>query len=279
MKLKAFVLALLVISCSSPKEVAYGNGKITGNGKLITKEIKVSDYEAIQIGSGISCENIQGKHNKKKYPTFIYKQTSGKAQLEITVDENIYPLLKIENSHGELVISTKNKTDRVYPTHLVIEGNSKSLSKLTTSGCIDFISDKPLSGDKIEIKISGSSDVYLNKTTQYNELDIKVSGSGDLKAEDLKCRYVNAGVSGSGDVNMKGKADNANYRVSGSGDIKAFDLIVDDVECAVSGSGDIKAYARKNLNARASGSGDIRYKGDASVRKSTSGGGSIQRAN
>ncbi len=278
MKLKVFMLALLVLSCTSHKETAYGRGETIGNGKLITKEVKVTDYDGIEIGSGISCENVARKQSKKQYPVFNYKQTRGKAQLEITVDENIYPLLSIENSHGQLTISSKNRHEKLCPTKLVINGNSRDIRRIRTSGCIDFIADKSLSGDKIEIRVSGSSDIYLNDEVEYNELDIKVSGSGDVKANNIICRYLNAEISGSGDITMKGKSEYASYRVSGSGDVNAYNFIVNNAECRVSGSGDIKVYAREKLDARASGSGDIRYNGIASVNKSTSGGGSIRKS-
>ena len=96
--------------------------------------------------------------------------------------------------------------------------------------------------------------------------EFSVSGSGDLVFEDLDCKNLTSKVSGSGDITLKGKADEARYSVSGSGDIKAYDLSVNDLSCSVSGSGDARVYAKDNMNLSVSGSGDI-------------GSGSIQGAN
>ena len=89
--------------------------------------------------------------------------------------------------------------------------------------------------------------------------EFSVSGSGDLVFEDLDCKNLTSKVSGSGDITLKGKADEARY--------------------SVSGSGDARVYAKDNMNLSVSGSGDIRYKGPANVNKSKSGSGSIQGAN
>ena len=135
------------------------------------------------------------------------------------------------------------------------------------------------SEDQLEIKISGSSDVKFPHNVKLRLGEFSVSGSGDLVFEDLDCKNLTSKVSGSGDITLKGKADEARYSVSGSGDIKAYDLSVNDLSCSVSGSGDARVYAKDNMNLSVSGSGDIRYKGPANVNKSKSGSGSIQGAN
>ena len=108
------------------------------------------------------------------------------------------------------------------------------------------------------------------------ELELADFTLDHLVFEDLDCKNLTSKVSGSGDITLKGKADEARYSVSGSGDIKAYDLSVNDLSCSVSGSGDARVYAKDNMNLSVSGSGDIRYKGPANVNKSKSGSGSIQ---
>lgn len=273
MKLQVFLLAILMIACGSTKEMV--NGKVKGNGKIITKEINISDYESVEIGSGISSE---GNVGKKGIPTFNYKQTKRKASLEVTTDSNILPLLEIKCSKGKLTISSKDRSTRLVPTRFVIEGTSQQLAQLTISGAMDFYVVDGLSGENLNIKVSGSSDVYLMKTVRVDNCEFDVSGSGDLKAENLQTQYINCKVSGSGDINLKGEANEGKFAVSGSGDIKGFDFPVRNLECSVSGSGDIRVNATHKLEARASGSGDIHYKGDATVNKRTSGSGDIHRA-
>ena len=143
---------------------------------------------------------------------------------------------------------------------------------------MDFEAQNAFSEDQLEIKISGSSDVKFPHNVKLRLGEFSVSGSGDLVFADLDCKNLTSKVSGSGDITLKGKADEARYSVSGSGDIKAYDLSVNDLSCSVSGSGDARVYAKDNMNLSVSGSGDIRYKGPANVNKSKSGSGSIQGA-
>ena len=248
------VAVIALIFCAFMAEAS----KVEGNGNIITKEISVDNYSEIELGGNIeySGNNFWGNRSNKKFPVFKY--THGRsASLKITIDENLFPLLSIKSNNGRLAIRIQNGT-RIKPTQYVIEGSSKTLKYLKTSGPMDFEAQNAFSEDQLEIKISGS---------------------GDLVFADLDCKNLTSKVSGSGDITLKGKADEARYSVSGSGDIKAYDLSVNDLSCSVSGSGDARVYAKDNMNLSVSGSGDIRYKGPANVNKSKSGSGSIQGAN
>lgn len=273
MKLKVFVLALLVLSCASPKEMI--NGKVKGNGKIITKEINVSGYQEIVLGNGIQCPNNAGK---KGIPVFNYSQSRGGESLVVTTDENILPLLEIHCSKGQLTISSKGKTTRLEPTRLVIEGKSKRLTSLIVSGCMDFNLQSDLEGESLYIKGSGATDIYLNRPVRMDACEFLISGSGDLYANDLVTNTIQCKVSGSGDASLKGRAEEGSFGVSGSGDLKGYDFPVKYLEASVSGSGDIRVNATHTLEAKASGSGDIRYTGEASVNKRVSGSGDIKRA-
>lgn len=248
------VAVIALIFCAFMAEAS----KVEGNGNIITKEISVDNYSEIELGGNIeySGNNFWGNRSNKKFPVFKY--THGRStSLKITIDENLFPLLSIKSNNGRLAIRIQDGT-RIKPTQYVIEGSSKTLKYLKTSGPMDFEAQNAFSEDQLEIKISGS---------------------GDLVFEDLDCKNLTSKVSGSGDITLKGKADEARYSVSGSGDIKAYDLSVNDLSCSVSGSGDARVYAKDNMNLSVSGSGDIRYKGPANVNKSKSGSGSIQGAN
>ena len=238
------VAVIALIFCAFMAEAS----KVEGNGNIITKEISVDNYSEIELGGNI--------------------EYSG----------NNFPLLSIKSNNGRLAIRIQDGT-RIKPTQYVIEGSSKTLKYLKTSGPMDFEAQNAFSEDQLEIKISGSSDVKFPHNVKLRLGEFSVSGSGDLVFEDLDCKNLTSKVSGSGDITLKGKADEARYSVSGSGDIKAYDLSVNDLSCSVSGSGDARVYAKDNMNLSVSGSGDIRYKGPANVNKSKSGSGSIQGAN
>ena len=97
-------------------------GNIKGNGKVITKDISISDYDQIVIGGGINCQGGTTWLNKSVNPEFEYEQSSGKATLQITTDENLFPLLTVEVVGSKLTISRKNDKDQLMPTKFAVKG-------------------------------------------------------------------------------------------------------------------------------------------------------------
>ena len=144
---------------------------------------------------------------------------------------------------------------------------------------MDFEAQNAFSEDQLEIKISGSSDVKFPHNVKLRLGEFSVSGSGDLVFEDLDCKNLTSKVSGSGDITLKGKADEARYSVSGSGDIKAYDLSVNDLSCSVSGSGDARVYAKDNMNLSVSAVETSAIKAQRACINQSPGSGSIQGAN
>lgn len=275
MRTSIVTLLILLFSCTACITITNA-GKIKGNGKLVTKDIRVSDFSAIEIGQGVECGSTSFMKGSDKSPVFDYSQRKGSASLKITIDENLYPLLKFKTSGGKLSVWV-DKSNRIVPTRMEITGSSEGLSRVNVSGCIDFNLQSDLSGDELELYVSGASDLNLLNSVRVNDCKVVVSGAGDLRTGKLTCRNMDCKVSGSGDADLKGEAEDAVFRVSGSGDIKAFDFDVKRLDCAVSGSGDIKAYATETLDAKVSGSGDIKYKGNASAKTHVSGSGDIDK--
>lgn len=272
MKTKIGLLVLLMLCTWVGKAE-----KIKGNGNLITKDVKVSEYDEIEIGGNIEYTSSWGAGKNNSPVSFNYAQ-GGSASLQITIDENLFSLLEIESSGGKLSIRTENEM-HLSPTKLQIKGNSKKLNKIVTHGCMDFFVKSALSGDKLEVKVSGSSDVVMDQSVRYSTCELSVSGSGDITIDKLNAQMLKNSVSGSGDIHLKGNAEEGKYSVSGSGDLSAYGMNVKRLDCSVSGSGDAKVYASEKLNLSVSGSGDLSYKGPASVQKSITGSGDIHKAN
>jgi len=104
---------------------------------------------------------------------------------------------------------------------------------------------------KLEIKVFAPE---LNK--------LSINGSGDVRLQQIESQECQAGISGSGNINLKGKAIQAKYAIAGSGNIQAADLEAENTDASISGSGNISCYASQKLVARVKGSGDIAYKGN-----------------
>lgn len=264
------IMALGAISCHA--------SKIKGNGEIVTKEIKVSDFSEIRVGQGIgsvSMSDFFSFGQKYKSPEFHYSQQEGSAGLEITIDENLLSSLNIETTDGVLVIEAK-KGIKITPTSMEIKGHSRELTALRTSGSTDFYLNSNLTTESLEVSASGGSDVYLKNPVRISGLcKFSLSGGSDLKATDLECGVIDVRTSGGSDISLAGKANSGSYRSSGGSDIKAYNFVVKRLECSSSGGSDIQTTVTESLDASASGGSDIMYKGDPKVNKSASGGSDI----
>jgi len=240
MKTTIYTLAITLILISLQ---ACNFKSVRGDGNITSNEISISDYDAIQFSGSASL---------------IYEQKSDMTPyLRIEIDENLYPLLEIESENGTLSIRNQ-KGVSTSPTKFEIYTNSKELSSISASGSI-----------KAHVK---------GKLTVEN-FKFQVSGSGNITCDSLICNSVISKVSGSGNINLTGKAGTIDSAISGSGKVIATGMYADTAYCSVSGSGNFEVYANKYLKVNVSGSGNVRYKGDPKVEQAISGAGKVVKIN
>ena len=282
-KVLFLALALLIAIGANAKEVK-------GNGKFVTKEIKVAPFESIRISDGFKKdvgfkEFIDILYNAFRNGTggsvegmkVSYSQTLGEAALSVTIDENLFPYLEITSSGGVLIVDTEVGV-KIKPNKLEIAASSANLKEVKISGSVDFGIATPLSVDNLSIIISGSGNIVMPHPVRVDTYRISVSGSGNLNAGDLVCSKISGSISGSGNFNLTGEAEEAKFSISGSGDVNALGLKTKKAEVSVSGSGDINVYATEALNVQIAGSGDIKYKGNpTSLQLNSSGSGSVKK--
>jgi len=130
---------------------------------------------------------------------------------------------------------------------------------------------------KIKTKHSYNTSLGVKVTITVPALNgVAVFGSGNIHVAGLKAGDLEARVTGSGDVVLKGVADRLNASITGSGDLRAGDLAAKNVQVAVTGSGDAAVRATEQLDAKVTGSGNVRYSGNPSqVRHKVTGSGVI----
>lgn len=136
-------------------------------------------------------------------------------------------------------------------------------------------------GGKLTIKSSkGFSTNESMKVTVYAKQvkHVGLAGSGDLRMKGIDQEELSANISGSGDVDLEGKAERVDLSVAGSGGLDAVGLSAEEVSASISGSGFISCKADENLDASIAGSGSVIYSGDPEVKKSISGSGSVRRS-
>ena len=161
-----------------------------------------------------------------------------------------------------------------------------------------FSSDsrRQLIASTMDLNVSGSGNLSLDADVA-GDVEADVSGSGDIVLKG-KCKNFNSDVSGSGkvDLNMaiaseaefgisgsgkilaSGSASVVKAHISGSGKVLAANLTTDRCDIRISGSGDVEINVQTELDANISGSGTVSYKGNPSkVNSHASGSGKVSK--
>lgn len=261
----------------------FNSNTIRGNKNIVTKEIKISDYQSILL-SGSYNITYEAKENAAPY-------------LSLEIDENIAEYVEVSVEKNELNIRIKNGVS-ISTTRFNIKTNSKKLVSATLKGSGTLnIAGELKNDEKTEFYLQGSGDIIINDiNTKFLDLqlrgsgdvlvkgklkatnaDVYLQGSGDVVISNLDAQILKTELRGSGDMTIKGKADSADYNLAGSGDMDSKGVEAKDVKCYLRGSGDMSVHSTQSLDANLQGSGDISYKGEpATLQKTIRGSGSIK---
>ena len=219
---------------------------IKGNGKVITKEYQLTDFDEISFAG--SAE-------------FTYEQSEAAPTLTLTIDENLLEYIEVKVKGKELKVYPKKEgmlknSYQLRPTVFKIRANSRQLEEVSSSGSGNFVVNGPLRSKELELNLAGSGSVTIN-ALQADELEGNVAGSADLV--------------------LKGKVREAKYNIAGSGSVKAGDCESEGVNGNIAGSGNLEVYVTGELKGNIVGSGNIYYKGDPKVMSSCIGSGKVKK--
>ena len=225
-----FLFACITVSCKK------------GNGMLVTEEINIEDYDAINI-TGSAVVN--------------YEQVGGPPYLKFTIDENILKNVNIYVKKGTLHVSLKNKGNvGVSYTSYIVNTNSRNLS---------------------DINSSGSGKINLLSDVKTDDLNIELSGSGSVNSEkSVIVNTLKSSISGSGKVSLKGESETCILEITGSGRITSSGFSTAHLKCHISGSGKVEMHVTESIECNISGSGNLTYSGEpSSVNHSVNGSGKL----
>ena len=266
----ALVTMMLSISITACSINVNGDGitvnRITASDNYVTKEIKVTDFNKINlIGSG----------------RVFFTQQAGAPAVSVVTSDNVAEILDVSVENNTLKLRLKKGYSVRNMKKLDYTINAAALKEMSISGSGDFKLMNGLDTDGLRLSVTGSGDMDCDNINCTGDVIVSISGSGDIETDNLQCgdlkftitgsgdiemkgletSNVDASISGSGDIKLNGKTVKANYIVTGSGDIAADGLQAADVKARVSGSGDITCYATQSIEADRVGSGSIGYKG------------------
>ena len=229
--MKKFALTIaLILTVSTLFAQRWNSKKALGNGKIISKERTIPDFDALKVAGNFKVK-ISSEQSEK---------------LSINTDENLMEYIITEVEDGTLKIRMKKNYYLKPSNHraISIKVPMKALRLVTLSGSGSIHSDKPIRSRSINTKMAGSGKISLNVETQE----------------------MSANLSGSGRIELQGSSEEFEAKLAGSGSIRARAMEVNGGDFSLSGSGRMIVNVSGRLKAQVSGSGSIRYEAKPSTR-------------
>ena len=237
---------MLMMSCQSCMNV--GRFKISTDENLVSEDRMLKGFEQIEITGS---------------PTVIYTQ-GDKFSVRVTGPESMVERTITEVNGRTLLVRNKGKVGVVNFTlgndaDLKVYVTSPDLTAICLRGSGEFISNRQIDTDKMEVVLRGSGDIDFNEII-CDDCSTELVGSGDIKIERLETRSHNISLIGSGDIQVsQWRVDKTDVMLKGSGDIKV-DFVegCKSADCELVGSGDITMSGYlEHYNVQKRGSGDI----------------------
>jgi len=162
------LVLLLTTSCSAQ----WGKG-VKGNGKKVTVDRTVSEYDALAVSGWFDVDLVEGKEG----------------ELTLEGEENLLEYIITEVENGKLIIKVEKGVN------LKPSSSSDGIRITVPVESIDAVS------------MSGSGDIVGKKTIKSSNFKTAMSGSGDITL-DIETESITAAMSGSGDMNLSGSTRN-----------------------------------------------------------------------
>ena len=236
--------SLLTASCSLTQGKGVAGG-IPGSGNIQTEARVPGAFEAISID----------------YPgAEIIIQQGDKETVEIEADDNVLPQLSTEVLSGRLTIKSLE-------TDWKASVNPSQPVKITMT--VKEVNEIVLSAPVGDLKVND---------LQAGTLKLVVSGGAQVRLNEIHVDLLDSVLSGAGDIQVSGTADEVKLVLSGLGDFNAADLQSKKADIKLSGMGSATVRVEEELAATITGAGSIKYFGHPHVEQSVNGAGSVKPA-
>jgi hypothetical protein len=163
----------------------YGSGSsnvVQGSGKVVTDKRKLSSFDKLTVNITADIEYV----------------ASDSYQLELTVDENIAPMITSTISGNILSIDTNRSFSTQSAFRIKIYG-TPALRSLLVDGASD-VNLQGISSDSLEISLDGTGDIVAKG--KVKKLTINIDGAGDVNTKALQADNVSIDVDGTADVKV-----------------------------------------------------------------------------
>ena len=237
---KSILLIVALMFATASHAQWWGSKKIKGNGNMTTETRSTGDYDGIKCAGSMDYILVAGTEGKIKL-----ERESNLLEHIITEIKGNDLIIKIEK--GVNLSPSWNKTIKVTIPF-------KDINSVSLAGSGDLWNEDKINATDFDVSLAGSGDVVLNIEASSvegslagsgditlkgntNQLMVKLSGSGDIHAFGLQSDHTDASIAGSGDIEIVSNKS-LKARVTGSGDIE-YKGKPSKEDTKVSGSGSI----------------------------------------
>lgn len=237
--MKAFISILTLLIIGTNLNAQVFTKKITGNGKLITENRSLSDYDKIDVAGSFEVKLVKGKEGA----------------ISINADENLMEYLETEIENGHLKIQPKK------------DYQLKSTKTIVITVSFEMID---------AISLAGSGNVRSADVLNATNLNLNLVGSGEINLP-VSTKNLTSHIAGSGNIKLSGNSDVFRSEIAGSGNLEGYDLKATASHINIAGSGNMKIHAVSEIHANIAGSGNVIYSGNPTIEKSKSVGSGLIR--
>jgi hypothetical protein len=204
---------------------------LTGNGKVVTRDVPVSSFDALKASGVYELKLSQGD----------------KESVKIEADENFQELFKVRNDGSKLVIEMGDKKNMSIrkSTRLIVYVTFRNLKSLDLNMVGSVRSEEALSFSDLRLSNNSVGNVNLKLTANRFDLDNQAVGT----------------------MTLSGKAQNAVIHNDAVGSLRAGDFVVQTVNIYNNGIGSAEVNAEKELSVKDNSMGRVRNKGNAKAKK------------
>lgn len=251
--------------------------RIKGSGKLITRTMPVSAFNAVQASRSLNVNLVAGGD-----------------KIVIEADDNLAEYVIVSVDNNTLHARIDPRIQQIQHPHITITvPTDGKLKLLKASGSANIIAEVPITGANVLLDASSSGDITAAvnaekcRITASSSADVKVgvkaaecsvkaSSSADVAAI-LMVGSCEVKCSSSADINLSGEAELCTAECSSSADYVAKKFMVKRYDIRVSSSADAEICCTEHLVAHASSSGSVDYTGNCTVEHSVSSSGRVSK--
>jgi hypothetical protein len=265
MRKLVFYLSCILLICTG---IGTLNAEtIEGNGKIVTKQIDVFDFDEITL----------------LMPATVIFTQSDEYSCTVTIDENLLQFVSVKTIGDDLHIRqlpSKNgkpllsfsigDKDVNIPhyqyatlqfTKFEINISAPRLEDVIVTGSGFFTLANDFADQKLNVNINGSGKFMAEQQVKVKELDVSIAGTGSAAITQLLVDEAEVTISGSGSVELNGIYNEVDLKINGSGEITAYGE-APRANAKIAGSGNIYlGKIAQNLKYDIAGTGNIYYSG------------------